>query len=77
MTALKPKELLQLRLKHGIKRAQMARFFGLEGQTLWRWEMGQDHAPLYATHLYHYYLNRFGYLEDSAEGRRQDVETAH
>lgn len=57
-TPMSADELRDLRAKHGLSRAAVARMLGLSESTVFRWETGESATPPLLRPALHYYLER-------------------
>lgn len=49
--------LREQRLLRGIPLIRMARWFGIDGPTLYRWETKRQNMPFYVERLYQHYFD--------------------
>jgi predicted transcriptional regulator len=59
------------REKHNIVRAELARWAGIDANTLYRYETGRTAVPRYVVHLYRYYVRLY---RDRLRGGKEAIE---
>jgi predicted transcriptional regulator len=56
VSVCRAKALRDYREKYGFVRAELGRWAGIDGGTLYRYETGRSPVPRYVFHLYRYYV---------------------